>query len=59
MGMGVVPAPSNKDILRKADLWERKKIYWRLFLAGALYRGYRGFMRILITFLGKIHRDPL
>ena len=28
------------------------------FLAGALYREFREFMRILTTFLGKIHRNP-
>ena len=28
------------------------------FLAGALYREFREFMRILTTFLGKTHRNP-
>ena len=28
------------------------------FLAGALYREFRKFMRIMTTFLGKTHRNP-
>ena len=28
------------------------------FLAGALYREFREFMRILTNFLGKTHRNP-
>ena len=28
------------------------------FLAGALYREFREFMRILTTFLGKTYRNP-
>ena len=28
------------------------------FIAGALYREFREFMRILTTFLGKTHRNP-
>ena len=43
--------PAVLKILRRSNLSET-------FLAGALYREFREFMRILTAFLGKTHRNP-
>ena len=44
--------------LRVQNALYRRKLNLETFLAGALYREIREFMRILTTFLGKTHRNP-
>ena len=47
------PSPFSRPLLTFADLFQSET-----FLAGALYRQFREFMRILTTFHGKTPRNP-
>ena len=65
MHMGGVSTPSNQE---KVILLQKYRdtngscilVLFKIgdFLAGALYREFRDFMRILTTFLGKTHKNP-
>ena len=51
------PWSGNSKFVLGTPFWDLVGIL-ETFLAGALYREFREFMRTLTTFLGKTHRNP-